>query len=139
MNGLLLALRFLRRDSRSGELNLLMLALIIAVGSSTAISLFADRINRTMNYQAAEFLAADLVLTSPDLINEGILKKAQGLGLKQSQGTDFSSMLMENDEFLLAAVKAVSKNYPLYGYLKIRQDSYTQEQTVYHGPEKGEA
>jgi putative ABC transport system permease protein len=58
MNKLKLALRFLRRDSRSGELTLLMLALIIAVASSTAISLFANRMNRTMNFQAAEFLAA---------------------------------------------------------------------------------
>jgi putative ABC transport system permease protein len=71
MNRFLLALRFLRRDSRSGELSLLMLALIIAVASAISISLFADRINRTMNFQAAEFLAADLVLTSPDtIINE---------------------------------------------------------------------
>ena len=139
MNRLFLALRFLRRDGRAGELTLLMFALIIAVGSSTAISLFANRINRTMNFQAAEFLAADLVLTSPDLINNDILAKAESLGLKNSQGTDFSSVLMENDEFLLAAVKAVSANYPLHGYLKIRQASYAQEKTVYHGPHMGEA
>ena len=138
MNRLRLALRFLRRDSRSGELTLLMLALIIAVGSSTAISLFANRINRTMNYQAAEFLAADLVLSSPELISRNILQKAESLGLKQSQGTEFSSVLMENDEFLLVGVKAVSENYPLYGYLKIRQENYAQEQTVYHGPKSGE-
>ena len=139
MNGLRLALRFLRRDSRSGELTLLMLALIIAVASSTAISLFANRINRSMNYQAAEFLAADLVLSSPDPISGYILQQADNLGLKQSQGTEFSSVLMENDEFLLAGVKAVSANYPLYGYLKIRQQSYAQEQTVFHGPKPGEA
>ncbi len=138
MNHLRLALRFLRRDSRSGELSLLMLALIIAVGSSTAISLFANRMNRTMSFQAAEFLAADLVLSSPDLIANDILQKAQSLDLKQSQGTEFSSVLMENDEFLLVGVKAVSANYPLYGYLKIRQASYAEEQTVYHGPTRGE-
>lgn len=138
MNRLRLALRFLRRDSRSGELTLLMLALIIAVASSTAISLFANRINRTMNYQAAEFLAADLVLSSPDLIANAFLQKADKLNLKQAQSTEFSSVLMENDEFLLVGVKAVSANYPLYGYLKTRQASYTEEQTIYHGPEKSE-
>ncbi len=138
MSHLRLALRFLGRDSRSGELTLLMLALIIAVGSSTAISLFANRINRTMNIQAAEFLAADLVLSSPDLVANAILQKAQNLGLKQSQGTEFSSVLMENDEFLLVGVKAVSTHYPLHGYLKIRQQSYTKEQVVYHGPKIGE-
>lgn len=138
MNRLRLALRFLGRDSRSGELTLLMLALVVAVASSTAISLFANRINRTMNYQAAEFLAADLVLSSPDLIASSIYQKAVSLDLKQSQATEFSSVLMENDEFLLAGVKAVSAYYPLYGYLKIRQQSYAQEQTVYHGPKTGE-
>ncbi|MDC9728977.1 MAG: FtsX-like permease family protein [Methyloprofundus sp.] len=137
MNRLYLALRFLRRDSRSGELTLLMLALIIAVASSTAISLFADRINRTMNYQAAEFLAADLLLSSPEPIAYSILQQGNKLDLKQSQTTEFSSVLMENDEFLLVGVKAVSANYPLYGYLKIRQQSYTEEQTVYHGPKSG--
>jgi len=138
MNRLSLALRFLRRDSRSGELTLLMLALIIAVASSTAISLFANRINRTMNYQAAEFLAADLVLSSPDRIASDIFQKAESFDLKQSQVTEFSSVLIENDEFLLAGIKAVSTNYPLHGYLKIRQQSYAQEQTVYHGPKVGE-
>ncbi len=139
MNGLRLAFRFLRRDSRSGELTLLMLALIIAVTSSTAISLFANRINRTMNFQAAEFLAADLVLSSPDLISEDVIKKATALELKQSHGTEFSSVLIENDEFLLAGIKAVSAHYPLHGYLKIRQNSFADEQTVYQGPKQGEA
>ena len=138
MSGLYLALRFLRRDGRSGELTLLMLALIIAVASSTAISLFANRMNRTMNYQAAEFLAADLVLSSSDPIANTVAQKAESLGLKQSQTIEFSSVLMENDEFLLAGVKAVSNHYPLYGYLKVRQDNYAEEQTVYHGPDLGE-
>lgn len=137
MNSLRLAFRFLRRDSCSGELTLLMLALIIAVSSSTAISLFANRISRTMNHQAAEFLAADLVLSSPNEIDPIILQKAKHGHLKHSQGIEFSSVLMENDEFLLVGVKAVSGSYPLYGYLKIRQETYAKEQTIYHGPIQG--
>ena len=49
MNRLVLAIRLLFRDARSGELSILVLALIIAVTSSTAISLFADRLHRTMS------------------------------------------------------------------------------------------
>lgn len=139
MNKLILAIRFLRRDSRSGELNLLMMALILAVASSTAISVFANRINNTMHYQAAEFLAADLVMSSSEWINKDILERADKMGLNQSQTAEFSSVLMENDEFLLVGVKAVSANYPLHGYLKIREETYAQEQTVYHGPKQGEA
>ncbi|MDF1584054.1 MAG: FtsX-like permease family protein, partial [Methyloprofundus sp.] len=138
MNKLTLALRFLRRDSRSGELTLLMLALIIAVASSTAISLFANRMNRTMNFQAAEFLAGDLVVSSPELINTNYLQQATKLNLKQSQSTEFSSMLIENEQFLLAAIKVVSDNYPLHGALKVRQATYAPEQTLKHGPKQGE-
>jgi putative ABC transport system permease protein len=138
MNRLILAMRFLRRDSRSGELTLLMLALIIAVASSTAISLFANRMNRTMNFQAAEFLAADMVVSSPELIHTHYLQQAKKLNLKQSQTSEFSSMLIENEQFLLAGIKVVSDNYPLHGTLKVRQETYTQEQTLKHGPKKGE-
>ncbi|SCN46435.1 ABC transporter, permease protein [methanotrophic endosymbiont of Bathymodiolus azoricus (Menez Gwen)] len=138
MNKLKLALRFLRRDSRSGELTLLMLALIIAVASSTAISLFANRMNRTMNFQAAEFLAADMVVSSPELISAHYLQQAKNLNLKQSQTSEFSSMLIENEQFLLAGIKVVSDNYPLHGTLKVRQETYAQEQTLKHGPKQGE-
>jgi len=139
MNRVILALRFLYRDSRSGELTLLMLALIIAVASSTAVSIFANRMNRTMNYQAADFLAGDLVINSPELIHSDFINQATSLSLKNSQTTTFSSMLIENDQFLLAGIKAVSHNYPLYGYLKVREQNYTQENTLYHGPKQGEA
>jgi putative ABC transport system permease protein len=139
MNRLILAMRFLRRDRRSGELSLLMLAVILAVASATAISIFADRINRTMKYQAAEFLAADLVMSSSTSMSPNMVAQANSVGLKQSQSSEFSTVLIENDEFLLVGVKAVSANYPLRGYLKIRQGSYAEEQTVYHGPPPGEA
>ncbi len=139
MNQLALAIQFLRRDSRSGELTLLMLALIIAVTSTTAISLFANRMNRTLHYQAAEFLAADLVLSSPERISDAVQDKATSLSLQQSNTTEFSSVLIENDEFLLASIKAVSKNYPLQGRLKIRSETYAQDKTITHGPKLGEA
>ena len=68
MSRFTLALRLLWRDSRSGELTLLILALLIAVSSSTAIALFSDRLQRTMSHQAAELLGADLVIASPEMI-----------------------------------------------------------------------
>jgi len=135
-----LALKLLFRDGRSGELTILVLALIIAVTSSTAISLFADRLHRTMSTQAAEFLAADLVITSPALIPEHWLKKAQALALKQARTAEFSTVLIENDELLLSGVKAVSKNYPLRGSLKtIQTVDYSKETIKQQGPVAGEA
>ena len=139
MNRFNLALRMLWRDSRSGELSILVLALMIAVTSSTAISLFADRLQRTMTEQTADFLAADLVITSPESQPSSWSAKARELHLDQAQTTEFSSVLIENDELLLGSIKAVSETYPLRGYLKITGSDYLQEQTVYKGPEPGNA
>ncbi len=134
-----LAVKLLWRDSRSGELTILVLALIIAVTSSTAISLFADRLQRTMTEQTADFLAADLVITSPEIQPSSWSVKAHELKLDEAQTAEFSSVLIENDEMLLASIKAVSRGYPLRGYLKVTGSDYSQEQTMYQGPEPGNA
>lgn len=132
-----LALRLLWRDSRSGELTILALALIIAVTSSTAISLFADRMQRTMTTQAAEFMAADLVIASPTVIPAEWLNQAAQLNLARAQTLEFSSVLMEHDELLLAGIKAVSSTYPLRGFLKTTAGA---AETIAHtGPKPGTA
>ena len=134
-----LALKLLWRDSRSGELTLLLLALLIAVSSSTAISLFADRLQRTMTVQAAEFLAGDLVVAAPAAIDEIWLTKADELGLSRSQTSEFASVLLENNEMLLASVKAVSSGYPLRGQLKTSNAESQDETVVSQGPEPNSA
>ena len=132
-----LALRLLWRDSRAGELTLLFLALLIAVTSSTAITLFSDRLERTMTDQTAEFLAADMVITSHAMIPEAWLEKAAQLHLEQAQAAEFSSVLMEHDELLLASIKTVNENYPLRGFLKTTTSDYSEEAIVHNGPEAG--
>ena len=133
-----LALRLLWRDARSGELTILLLALVIAVTSSTAISLFSDRLQGTMNQQAADFMAADLLITGPTEISHDWLEKARQLNLKAANGAEFSTVLIENEQLLLSSLKAVSQHYPLRGYLKTRQADYQDEQRVYSGPLVGE-
>ena len=127
MNRFNLALRLLWRDSRSGELTILILALIIAVTSSTAIALFSDRLQRTMTLQAAEFLAADLSIAAPAPIPVEWLAKAMQLDLAQARVVEFSSVLIEHDELLLAGIKAVSAAYPLRGVLKTTTADYATE------------
>lgn len=137
MRRLNLALKLLWRDSRSGELTLLFLALLIAVSSATAISLFADRLQRTMSVQAAEFLAGDLVVAAPNAMDEAWLSKAREMGLVDSQTSEFASVLLENGEMLLAAVKAVSSDYPLRGQLKTITVDEQEEGVASEGPEPG--
>lgn len=134
-----LALRMLWRDRRSGELTLLLAALIIAVTSSSAIALFSDRLQRTMTVQTAEFLAADLVIATAHAIPENWLEKAKALTLTPARTVEFSSVLMEHEEMLLASIKAVSAGYPLRGSLKTTASVGSPESISQHGPEPGEA
>lgn len=134
-----LAIRLLWRDGRAGELTILVLALIIAVTSSTAITLFADRLQRTITNQAAEFLAADLVVESSQLLPNEWQDKATEAQLAQAQTVEFASVLIEHEEMLLASIKAVTSNYPLRGYLKTTTADYGAETTVNKGPEPGTA
>jgi putative ABC transport system permease protein len=134
-----LAVRLLWRDTRAGELTLLFLALLIAVTCSSAITMFSSRLERTMTDQAAEFLAADMVITSHAILNNDWLKHADKFNLTQAQNAEFSSVLMENDEMLLAGVKAVSDKYPLRGFLKTTTSDYSAEIIEHEGPKPGQA
>lgn len=139
MNRFLLALRLLKRDGRSGELTLLVLALLIAVASATTISLFADRLQRTLVLQGAEFLAGDLVIAGHAPIESNWLTRARALGLQQSQTAEFSSVLLENEQMLLASIKAVSDAYPLRGFLKTQKADVAEEGKSHQGPRPGMA
>ena len=134
-----LALRLLWRDSRSGELTLLILALVIAVSSSTAITLFSERLQRTMSHQVAELLGADLVIASPEVIAPEWLEQARLLNLRTARTAEFPSVLIEHDELILSSIKAISEAYPLRGLLKIRDGDADLESIVHQGPEPGTA
>jgi putative ABC transport system permease protein len=64
------ALRNLLRDLRSGELAVLVLALLVAVGSLTAGRVLTSRIGRAVEQQAGQVLAADLRLESSRDVTE---------------------------------------------------------------------
>ena len=137
MNHFKLALRLLWRDCRAGELTILLLSLLIAVTSATTIALFTERLQNTMTAQAAELLAADLVINSSNPIPPAWQQHATQLALQQARTIEFSSVLMEHDEMLLASVKAVSSNYPLRGYLKTQATEQASEQEQRQAPEMG--
>ncbi len=136
---LALALKLVRRDWRSGELNILGLALIIAVAASTAVSLFGHRLTRTMETQAAEFLAADLVVSSHEADADAWFSKAVEMGLKTARTVEFPSVLVENNELLLTGAKAVSDAYPLRGALRTTASDIAAETVANEAPPPGTA
>jgi putative ABC transport system permease protein len=136
---LALALRLVRRDWRSGELSILVTALIIAVTGATAVSLLGHRLTRTMTNQAAEFLAADLVVSGHRPAPDEWRDKARELTLKTARTVEFPSVLVENEEILLTGVKAVSPGYPLRGVLRVSTADIAEATPVSNGPEPGTA
>jgi putative ABC transport system permease protein len=134
-----LAFKLVVRDWRSGELTILMAALIIAVAASTAVSLLGDRLTRTMNLQAAEFLGGDLSVGGHEAPSPAWNTEAAAQGLQSSRTTEFSSVLIENDELLLVGVKAVAEGYPLRGALKTTVGDIAAAAETHDIPAPGEA
>jgi len=113
------ALRNLRRDLKSGELAVLLLALLVAVGSLTAVGFFTDRIGRAVSQQSGEVLAADLRLESPRPIDKSHDAEARRRGLEVARILSMPSVVFHGEASSLVALRAVGEGYPLRGRLKI--------------------
>ena len=113
------ALRNLWRDLKSGELSVLLLALTVAVLSLTAVGFFTSRISQGVRAQAAEVLAADLRLESPNPIASRYLNEAHARGLKSARLMSFPTAIFSGDVSQLAALNAVTVSYPLRGHVRI--------------------
>jgi putative ABC transport system permease protein len=116
---LALGLRLLRREWRSGELRVLAVALLVAVGAVTAVGAFTDRIERGMERGASQLLGADLIVLASDPIPEPLARAAAQGGLDAARTVTFRSVVVAGERFQLAAVKAVDGRYPLEGSLRI--------------------
>lgn len=116
-----LAFRLLGRDWRSGELLVLMMALVIAVTALTAVGFLTDRIGQTVEMRASASLAADLRLSSSSPLAESYLELAESEGVATASLTSMPSVVFVNEVNTLASVRAVTAGYPLRGSLKISE------------------
>ena len=121
---LLLALRMLRRDWKTGELRVLSAAVIVAVTCFTAVTFFTDRISQALHMQASELLAADLRVASDHPIRPALIQQAQQRALRTAQTLTFRSMVRAGTHNQLAEIKAVSNNYPLRGSLRVSDKAF---------------
>lgn len=112
-----LVARMAWRDVRSGEMGLLLVALLVAVGTVTSISLFVDRLQSALLAESSNFLAADRQISSSHAIPPDFVQQAQQRGLNTSQTLVFPSMVFSGDLNQLVSVKAVDTGYPLRGEL----------------------
>ena len=129
-----LALRLLLRDWRSGHLNLLLIALLVAVTTHNTIGFQSERIENAMEAQASNLLGGDLVIKSPVPLASF---PPQANPVRSARTTEFSSVVMAGDAMQLASIKAVTDNYPLKTPLKISDQPFAADHEVNHGPRPG--
>ncbi len=127
------------REWRGGQLTILMLALIVAIGSHTAIGHFTDRISRGMAVNAQHIIGGDLVITSGRPFDPEIRDQARRMSLRTASTQRFFTMAGVDDNILLVSVKAVDDQYPLKGSLRVTRELYGDEEAVASGPQSGQA
>lgn len=139
MHWLRLAWRMFGRDWRAGELRLLIAALVIAVGATTAINFFTDRLNRALAHQSADLLGADLVLRSPRPVDPQWLEYAAGKNLRTAQALQFTTVALHGEKLQLASVNALGPRYPLRGTLRASERGFAPDAPVSAIPAPGQA
>src|SRR6267378_738509 len=132
------ALRNLWRDLKSGELSVLLLALTVAVLSLTAVGFFTSRISQGVRAQAAEVLAADLRLESPRTLPARYFAEAEARGLRSARILSFPTAIFSGPLSQLAALNAVTANYPLRGHVRIADAPFGVARTTDRIPNRGE-
>lgn len=131
--GLILA--FVRRELRTTEARILVLALAIAVASVGAIGMFADRVKAAFANQANVLLGADAMIAGDRPLPPTFAEEARRYGLSVTESIRFGSMVgraapagvagnattSAAATTTLADVKAVVAPYPLRGAIEVRQ------------------
>ena len=122
MNSLKLAIKFLMREWRSGELYILIAALIIAVAALSSISFYTDRVARALDNQATELLGGNLMINSAAPISTKWIKQAQSSHLNYASIIYIPTVVVAGQQLQLVDVKAITSSYPLVGKLRISSD-----------------
>jgi putative ABC transport system permease protein len=138
MKVLRFALLALSRDWRSGELAVLLAALVVAVAALTGVGFFTDRVGQAVAQQAAEVIAADLRLQSSKPPAEDYVEAAGARGLSTARTLSFPTVVFFGEESTLAAIRAVSAGYPLRGRVKVADAPFGEARETAGIPARGE-
>ena len=139
--------RNLWRDVRSGELGMLVLAVLLAVAALTAVAFFSDRLDRALQRDAAQLLGGDVVVSADQPIPPAFAQQAQALGLRHTKTLTFPTMARvapaQGMTARLVSLKAVDQGYPLIGQVRVSDDPAWQvgmpDSGMHQGPAAGEA
>lgn len=123
MNAPALAWRQLRRDLRSGEVRILIAALVLAVLAVTAVGFITDRAERGLAIEANRLLGGDAVVRADAPIENAVADAAQAPGLRQARTQELQTMIRVGDgedaQLQLGDLRALGDGYPLRGSVRI--------------------
>nr|WP_297356452.1 FtsX-like permease family protein [uncultured Caldimonas sp.] len=132
-----LAWRQTARDFRSGELRLLIVAVMLAVAALTAVGFFADRLKGGLARDARQLLGGDAIVASDQPTPAALVERARESGLQATSSVTFPSMARATDAqggaSRLIALKAVGEGYPLRSKVRLA-DGAGQAEAPASGP-----
>ncbi|MZR61805.1 FtsX-like permease family protein [Alcanivorax sp. DP30] len=120
---------------RSNAFRLQALAIFIAALAMTTMLVLRNSVDDRFNQRTAVALGGDLVLDGtrfPEPEQRTLLE-----ALPHTETTSFASVLIHQEQFLLASVRAVSDSYPLYGDLQVSDDRFSPPYIATAGPKPG--
>jgi putative ABC transport system permease protein len=139
MRVIVLALRTLGREWKSGELGVLLLALTIAVAALTGVGFLVSRIGVAVDLQASEVLAADVRIESSRPLPESYFEEAARRGLRQTRTTELLSVVFLDEATQLSGLTAAREGYPLRGKVLVADAPFEKGSPANAVPGRGEA
>ena len=119
-----LSFKLFWRELKSGQLNMMILALILAITCVSGIGLFTDRLEKALQLQTAEFLGGELKFESSQEISSDNLEVIKRLDLNQTKMVLFASVIASQSEMQFSSIKVVDSSYPLAGQLQLEPPYY---------------
>jgi putative ABC transport system permease protein len=118
-----LAWRQLRRDLASGDVRILLAALVLAVVAVTAVGFVTDRAQRALALEANRLLGADALLRADAPIGGAARDAASAGGLRNAEQVELDSMIRIGEgadaALRLGELQALGAGWPLRGAFTI--------------------
>jgi putative ABC transport system permease protein len=133
------SLRLLHHEFRRGDLTIIFLAIVLAVGTVFSLTGFSEQIKQAIITNSANTIAADRVLGSNRVIPTEYLDKSDSLSLNVASKILLDSMVFSGDNMLLSELDVVSEKYPLRGELLVKTSLDQEIPTSVGAPKQGTA
>lgn len=118
-----LAWRQLRRDLASGDVRILLAALVLAVVAVTAVGFVTDRAARALAIEANRLLGGDAVLRGDAPIEGPAREAAMAVGLRHADTVELDTMVRVGQgadaQLQLGELRAIGEGFPLRGEYRI--------------------